>query len=146
MGDASTGTGGLRILICDSDRGVSDALGRALAADRLVASTREADSIAAAKEVLNAKGANIVFLDFLAFGWYESTDFIFAFRRKDPSVVFVLHVDDEAIGQNASFFYGERRRLLVYYRLARHLEGAELAAEVHSVLVHCMMDLGMSAS
>ena len=146
MGDARTGPGRLRVLICDSDPGVSDALGRALAADRLVASVREVNSLAAAKEVLSANGADIVFLDFLAFGWYESTDFIFTFRRKDPHVVFVMHVDDEALSADAAFFYGERRRLLVYYRLARHLEGAELAEGVHSVLVHCMMDLGMSAS
>jgi hypothetical protein len=135
----------LRILVCETDQELSETLKRVLLNNPLVAECDVANSIGAAKQILQFGHTNIVFLDFFGLGRYESSDLIFALRKKSAGVVFVLLADDTEFSDNSSFFFGERRRLLHYYRLAGRLEDSELASAVHSIVVHCMMDLGMSA-
>lgn len=135
----------LRVLVCESDQELSETLKRVLLNNPLVAECDVANSISTAKHMLRFGHTDIVFLDFFGIGCYESSDLIFALRKKSAGVVFVLLADDTEFSDNSSFFFGERRRLLHYYRLARHLQDSELASAVHPVVVHCMMDLGMSA-
>jgi hypothetical protein len=109
-----------------------------LRASRLVSSVEIAESIDNASDLLDADKHNTIFIDPISLGVDDASDFIFNIRRLWPSIVFVLFLDRAvAENQQASFYYGDRRRFAHYYMLDKRTPLSAFPEEVKSVLENC---------
>jgi hypothetical protein len=128
----------LSVLVCDRELTSHSHLVVALRASPLVSNAEIATSIEHANDLLSAGKYNTIFIDPLAFGVDEASDFIFGIRRTRPAVVFVLFLDRVvAESQRESFYHGDRRRFSHYFSLDKRTPISAFTEEVESVLENC---------
>ena len=128
----------LDILVCDQDQISSSLLVPELRASSLVSSVEIAVSISGASEFLNTSKCNTIFIDPIALGLDEASNFIFNTREVRPYIVFVLFLDRAiAESQRDSFYYGRRARFSHYYVLDKRTPISAFQGEIRSSLESC---------
>src|SRR2546430_1465041 len=128
----------LDILICDRDPITRSLLVPALSANPLVSSAEIAESVEDANDLLRAGNYSAIFIDPLALGLDEASEFIFKIRQAKPHIVFVLFFDRTVAESNRdSFYYGKRRRFAHYFTLDKRTPLSAFQEEVQAALESC---------
>jgi hypothetical protein len=137
----------LRILICDLSQSAASTLKEALSHFETVTQVDIVETFEDARSKLRVDDINTIFIDPIAYGIEQASDFIFGIRKTLPEIVFVLYVDKaQAERQRSVFYRGERRRFSHYYSLDKRTPIGQVRDEVRSVIDMCQSDLSWRMS
>lgn len=135
----------LKVLIIDPISNTAEGLRRALDGIEIVLSVDYVPSLNQANDVIDRKDVNAIYIDPISLGLDPASDFIFSVRRSNPGIVFVLYYDfrsEKKIG--GTFYTGERRRFVEYFKLDKQTLGPDFIRMVIDTIRSCQSDLAYS--
>lgn len=133
----------LKVLIIDPNNSSAEMLSQALKRmSKIVLLVKCTSSLNEAKNALEYKDINTIYIDPLSLGMEPASQFIFDIRKRLTNIAFVLYLDFAQMERKRDdFFSGDRKRFTHYFKLDKLTPIATFTEEVKATTRNCQIDL-----